>query len=269
MMKPKKSLGQNFLRDEKVLDQIIKSADLSTDDFVLEIGPGEGVLTDELIKFSKKVIAIEKDDNLASRLDSRLRGNDKIIIVPADILDINLPELIEKNDFQQYKVIANIPYYITSPIIRLFLETKYQPREMILMVQREVAQRICASAGQMSILSVSVQYYATAEILFFVERQSFWPVPEVDSAVIKIKPLTPPQPSPDYREGGNAGTKNFFRIVKAGFSAKRKTLANNLATSLHLEKKVVEEKIVKLGFNPSARAQELSVEDWKKLASLL
>jgi 16S rRNA (adenine1518-N6/adenine1519-N6)-dimethyltransferase len=290
MIKPKKYLGQNFLKDQTVLNKIIEAADLKPDDFVIEIGPGEGVLTDELIKKAGHIIAIEKDDNLALRLDSRLRGNDKIKIINDDILKINLPELLchsertmsepsgpngqSKNleilqlrpstdsvqDDIPYKVVANIPYYITSPIIQLFLETKYPPKEIVLMVQKEVAERITAKPGEMSILAASVQYYAKAELLFYVDKKSFWPVPEVDSAVIRISRIN------EQRTMNNKeNTKQFFRIVKAGFAARRKTLLNNLSNSFHLPREVAEEKIKKAGLDPGVRAQELSVEEWKKL----
>lgn len=306
-MKPKKSLGQNFLKDKNILDKIIKSADLKADDFVIEIGPGTGVLTEELIKHAGKVIAIEKDDELANQLDSRFRRNDKVEIINDDILKINLPELIlrhsdpanrEKNpqnkkilhsavggiqdddnsdlggiqdDVINYKVVANIPYYITSPIIQLFLETRYPPTEMILMVQKEVAQRICGKPGNMSILAVSVQYYAKPELLFYVPKTAFWPVPEVDSAVIRITHNAYRETRSLEREAWRTQDKEikkkFFRVVKAGFCAKRKTLLNNLSSSFHSDKKTVEEKIKKAGIDPGTRAQELSVEDWKKLCS--
>ena len=158
-------------------------------------------------------------------------------------------------------MIANIPYYITSPIIRLLLETKYPPTEMILMVQKEVAERICAKAGKLSILALSVQYYATPELLFAVPKTAFFPVPEVDSAVIRIT-------LHEKREEKEA-SKKFFKIVKAGFSAKRKTLINNLSSSLKLEKAVVEEKLKQIGISANQRAQELRLEDWNKLAELL
>ena len=263
MIKPKKSLGQNFLRDDSVLDKIIKTANLSEDDFVIEVGPGEGVLTEELARLAEKVIAIEIDKNLALRLDSRLRGNDKIEIINADILEINLPELLEQNNFTNYKVIANIPYYITSPIIRLFLETAHPPTEMILMVQKEVAERICAKPGKLSILALSVQYYADAKLLFAVPKTAFFPVPEVDSAVIRIIR------SEKQEVKSKEEIKKFFKLVKAGFSAKRKTLVNNLSTSLQLEKAFVEEKLKQIGISPNQRAQELRLEDWKKLAELI
>ncbi len=259
-MKPKKSLGQNFLRDKTVLSTIIEVSNLTREDNVIEIGPGEGVLTDEMLKKTGKLIVIEKDDSLAARLDLRLRGNNRITIINEDILEINLPEILEKNNFKNYKLIANIPYYITSPIIRLFLETTYQPTEIILMVQREVAERICASPGQMSILASSVQYYASSEIISFVDKNSFWPVPEVDSAIIRITPFIE---KPTQKEA-----ISFFRIVTAGFSAKRKTLSNNLSSSFHLDKKTVEEKIRLTGLAPTQRAQELTIENWKKLAEI-
>ncbi|HRY82510.1 MAG TPA: 16S rRNA (adenine(1518)-N(6)/adenine(1519)-N(6))-dimethyltransferase RsmA [Candidatus Moranbacteria bacterium] len=298
-MQPKKSLGQNFLRDKNVLEKIIASADLKSDDFVIEIGPGEGVLTEELAKHAGKVLAVEIDKTLADKLKEKYKNNKKIEILNDDILKINLPEILRhserseaksKNlldnitsnnnrkilrlrpstDFAQdddinYKLIANIPYYITSPIIQLFLETKYPPSVMILMVQKEVAQRICANPGQMSILAVSVQYYSKPELLFYVDKKSFYPVPEVDSAVIKISGIR------NYESGimNQEETKKFFRIVKAGFSAKRKMLLNNLSSSLHLEKKQVEEKLKKVGISPASRAQELSMEDWKNIATLI
>jgi 16S rRNA (adenine1518-N6/adenine1519-N6)-dimethyltransferase len=298
-MKPKKSLGQNFLKDKSVLDRIIQSANLSVDDFVVEVGPGEGVLTEKLIRHVGKVLAIEIDKNLAENLDKRFSGNKKLEIINDDILKINLPELIKslphpvrskflgKNSTDRplpkgevenvaYKIVANIPYYITSPIIQLFLETKYPPREMILMVQKEVAKRICAKPGAMSILAVSVQYYAKAELLFYVDKKAFWPVPEVDSAVIRINPFPHPVRSKFLGKNltdrplprGEVESKKFFRIVRAGFSSKRKTLLNNLSSSFHLEKSETEEKLKKAGIDPGSRAQELTIEDWKKISPL-
>jgi 16S rRNA (adenine1518-N6/adenine1519-N6)-dimethyltransferase len=259
-MQPKKHLGQNFLKDQAVLEKIIQAADLKPEDSVIEIGPGTGVLTEELLKHARKIVAVEKDKALAERLNSRLRENKKIKIISGDILKINLPELIKENNFQDYKVVANIPYYITSPIIQLFLETEFPPREMILTVQKEVAERICASSGQMSILAVSVQYYARPELLFYVDKKSFWPVPEVDSAVIHI--------THSIEHGTKEEIRNFFRIVKAGFASKRKTLVNNLSNSLHLSKAETEEKIKKVPLSGTQRAQELSIDNWKILSVL-
>jgi len=267
----KKSLGQNFLKDEDVLERIIKAANLSKDDVVIEIGPGQGALTEKLAQVCGKVIAIEIDERLVEVLHTKFAGNHltagEVEIIAGDILKINLPELIEKYNLQHigYKVVANLPYYITSPIVRLLLETKYPPTEMVVMVQKEVAERIVAKPGAMSILAVSVQYYAKAEFLFTVFKESFEPMPKVDSAIIRMLVTS----NQKLVTGDKEKTKKFFRIVKSGFSAKRKTLINNLSNGLQLEKKVVEEKLVSLGFSPNTRAQELGVADWRKLADIL
>ncbi len=261
----KKSLGQNFLKDEAVLNHIIESANLSKDDVVVEIGPGQGALTEKLAGVCKKVIAIEIDERLVEVLHTKFVGNQNVEIIQGDILKINLPELVASSQLlvHGYKVVANLPYYITSPIVRLLLETKYPPTEMVVMVQKEVAERIVAKPGAMSILAVSVQYYAKPQFLFTVFKESFEPMPKVDSAIIKA--VHSSQLSVRSKEE----TKKFFRIVKSGFSAKRKTLINNLSNGLQLEKKLVEEKLTSLGFSPNTRAQELGVEVWRKLASIL
>lgn len=265
MIKAKKSLGQNFLKDDAVLQRIIESANLSKNDVVIEIGPGHGVLTELLARKCKKVIAIELDDRLIEMLRNKLRNKENVEIIHNDILKINLPELVSKYEIQdtRYKTVANIPYYITAPIIRLLLETKIPPSEMILMVQKEVAERTCAKAGEMSILAVSVQYYAQPEYLFTVPKTAFDPMPKVDSAVIRI--VTSNQ-QPVISKKNN---RDFFRVVRAGFSAKRKTLVNNLANGLQLDKKTVEEKLIAFGFSKNTRAQELGVEDWQKLIEFL
>lgn len=267
-------LGQNFLRDKSVVDKIISAANLRADDFVIEIGPGEGVLTEKLSAHAKKVIAIEIDKNLCDLLRSLLRSKKNVEVINEDILKINLRGLLcpqgstlataKVEPLRRYKVIANLPYYITSPIIRLFLESEFPPSEMILMVQKEVAERIVEKPGKMSILTVSVQYYAQPELLFYVDKKSFEPVPEVDSCVIRITPYHSPLP----KRGEGESREKFFQIVRAGFSAKRKMLVNNLSNSFHLDKKEVEEKIKKIGLSPKVRAQELSVEDWKKLTEI-
>lgn len=255
-------LGQNFLNNTSIITQIIQSSSLSSEDFVIEIGPGNGILTEQLIKSAKKVLAIEIDDRLIPSLKEKFKEALNFELIHADILDINLPTLLEEKGFSKYKVIANIPYYITSPIIRLLLETPNQPKEIILMVQKEVAERIVAKPGKMSILSNSVQYYAQAEILFNVSREKFTPTPEVDSVVIKITPHT----SFDKK---NAQTKLFFRAVRAGFSAKRKTLINNLANIFQLDKTLIEDIILALKLKSTVRAQELSLENWKNIAAAI
>jgi len=273
-MKPKKYLGQNFLRDEKILKKIIEIASIKENDSILEVGPGTGALSFEIAKKTKNFIMVEKDKFLAEKIardlqfpiidmekqkEKNWKFENKKGVIEGDILKINLVELIEKNCFQNYKLVANIPYYITSPILRLFLETAYSPEEMILMTQKEVAERITAQPGQMSILSLSAQYYSRTELLFYVGRESFSPVPEVDSAVIRITPAK--------KNRKKEENKIFFRLVKAGFSSRRKTLLNNLSNSFHLDKKIVAEKIKKAKFNPAQRAQELSVRDWEEIVN--
>ena len=257
-------LGQNFLRDRGITQKIIDSANLQPNDFVIEIGPGEGVLTEELKKYAKTVLAIEIDPILAKKLKEKFKNTPNVEIISADILKINLPDLTEKFKISDnsYKVVANLPYYITSPIIRLFLEAETKPKEMILMVQKEVAERIVASPGKMSILAVSVQYYAQPELLFEVSKKAFCPVPKVDSAVIKIANTS--QSNIDLEK-----TKSFFRLVRAGFCAKRKTLVNNVTSSLKLDKRMIEEKLKKIGLQSNVRAQELSVEKWKEFLDIL
>lgn len=276
-------LGQNFLKNKDVVRKIVDAANLSAEDVILEVGPGKGVLTEELAKIAGKVVAVEIDKNLVKILRDKFKGNEKVEIAEGDILKNNVVDLIstfplpdseaesacsqrekglekEEELDTKYKLIANIPYYITSPIIRFFLENKFPPKEMILMVQKEVAERIVAKPGQHSILSLSVQYYAKPELLFYVSKNDFDPVPEVDSAVIRI--------TPNAERIERKEIDNFFRIVRAGFCAKRKTLANNLANSFHLDKKEVEEKLKISGIPGITRAQELSKEDWKKLAKI-
>jgi len=255
-------LGQNFLNDASIVTKIIQAANISSLDTVLEIGPGEGILTEQLANLSKKVLTIEIDDRLIPTLTEKLKNTPNITLLHADILDVNLPILLKEANISTYHVIANIPYYITSPIIRLLLETPQQPKQILLMVQKEVAERIIAKPGKMSILSNSVQYYADAEILFNVSRDKFTPTPKVDSAILKITPKT-------AYNSTNPEIKAFFRLIRAGFSAKRKTLLNNLSATLQIDKKILELAFNKLALKATVRAQELSTEDWKKLSTFL
>jgi len=266
---PKKYLGQNFLIDKNILNKIIESANINQKDTVLEIGPGTGVLTQELAKNSKKVIAVEKDKLMCQILKENLKGFNNVEVINEDILksQFPLPTGRQANpkdqsspNFQMpknYKVVANIPYYLTSPLIRKFLETENQPAELILMVQKEVAKRICEAPPKMSLLAVSAQFYADVKILFNVSKNSFWPVPKVDSAVIKIIPKKTKQ-NPEF-------IKTFFKIVKAGFSQPRKQLAGNLSKTLKIEKEKINSLLLQNNINPSRRAETLSVDDWKNL----
>ena len=253
-LKPKKQLGQNFLIDRGVTKKIIIAAGLSLKDTVLEVGPGLGVLTFELTKTAKKVIAVEKDPDMVKILDGRLKAKN-LKVVQGDILKILDSEELPLGS---YKVIGNLPFYITSSIIRRFLErSKNPPLQMILTVQKEVAQRICAKPPNMSLLAVSVQFYSDPKIISYISKKSFWPQPEVDAAVINIQ---------TRKSSLKKDKKNlFFKIAKAGFSRPRKQLANNLSKNLGIGKIKAGEWLKKNNIRPDQRAETLSLEDWIKL----
>ena len=266
-LKVLKSLGQNFLVDEKVLAEIIQASKLNKNDLVLEVGPGLGTLTNELVKKCGTVVAIEKDKKMAELIkeknepkatfaDAALGSFLKII--NGDILKINLNEIIHKySENKKYKLVSNIPYYITSPVIKLFLENSIQPELIVLLVQKEVAERICAKPGKLSVLALSVQIYGKPEIINYVDKSSFYPKPKVDSAILKIKNIK--------KEFSDEYYKKLFKIIKIGFSSKRKKLINNLSAGLHVDKRESESILQKAEINLNTRAQELSLEEWKKL----
>lgn len=252
-IQPNKLLGQNFLVSESAITPILKAADIRPTDTVLEIGSGIGTLTKELAKEAKKVIAIEKDVKMVEISKEALKDYRNVQIVQGDILKarLSLPK--------DYKVVANLPYYITSPVIRMFLESvEIKPERMVLMVQKEVGQRICAKPPDMSLLAVSVQFYANPKIISYVKKGSFWPQPKVDSAILKIVPL-----GKDVEE---SFAKLFFQVVKAGFRQPRKQLVNNLSAGLALSRQQTEDWLYQNGIKPMQRAETLSVEDWIKLA---
>lgn len=254
-IRPQKRFGQNFLIDKGVIKKIIEAANLKPKDIVLEIGPGIGNLTIELAKKVKKVIAIEKDPKMSEILKETLKDFQNVEIINADILKWDLESELPG---ARYKVVANLPYYIVSPVIRKFLETiKTRPQYMILMVQKEVGQRICAKPPDMNLLAVSVQFYAKPEIVNYVSKKSFWPQPKVDSAIIKITPK-----KPATRPGL---VDLFFKIVKAGFSQPRKQLINNLSRSLKIERQEVKDWLLKNEIQPTQRAETLTIKDWLKL----
>ena len=218
---PSKILGQNFLISKEVLKKILDTANLKSKDVVLEIGPGIGTLTKELAKKVKQVIAVEKDSKMIKILKETLRDLKNIELIQEDIL---------KYDFKSqvpYKIVANLPYYITSPVLRKFLEIGSKPKEIILMIQKEVAQRIVASPPNMSILAISVQFFAKPEIISFVSKNCFWPQPKVNSAILKISQISMDLPPID--------TDLFFKIVRAGFAQPRKQLVNSLSNELKLK----------------------------------
>lgn len=251
---PKKYFGQNFLIDKKILEEITKTAGLKKDNIVLEIGPGLGVLTRELAKKTKRVVAIEKDRELSRILNNELRimNIKNVEVIEGDVLKIHNSKFV----LRDYKLVANIPYYITSPLIRKFLEDKNPPKLMVLMVQKEVAKRICAKPPRMSLLSVAVQLYSRPKIIKIVKKDSFWPPPKVDSTILKIEKINSEKFSLQFRN-------HFFKIAKAGFSSPRKQLKNNLKKMFG---KNTEEILRKAGIDEKRRAETLSLEDWKTLA---
>ncbi|MEK7123442.1 MAG: 16S rRNA (adenine(1518)-N(6)/adenine(1519)-N(6))-dimethyltransferase RsmA, partial [Patescibacteria group bacterium] len=269
-MAPLKKLGQNFLTSEGVLRKIVASADLSAEggsarqpaggkktDVVLEVGPGFGVLTAELAREAAKVIAVEKDKKMVRALKDNLAewGIENVSIIHGDVLKMEMKSLLPA----KYKVVANIPYYITSPIIRKFLEKEeIKPELIVLLVQKEVARRICAKPPRLNLLAVSVQFFGNPKIEFYVPAGAFYPKPKVDSAVIKIVPFEKPL-LPKER------ISDFFALVKAGFASPRKQLAANLARHFKITREKVEEIFSELGFGLKIRTENLSVKDWLDL----
>ncbi len=259
-IKAKKSLGQNFLVNIGIYQKIIESAAIEPNDIVVEVGPGLGILTDMLADKAGKVIAIEKDSQLVRYLHEHFGNNKNVTIINEDILKFN-PSNYELRD-TSYKVVGNIPYYLTSRLIRDIFERWPRPKFIIFMLQKEVAQRITASPPDMSLLGVSVQYYSKPKIISYVSRGSFYPMPKVDSAIVRLVSSTKSQ------ELKIKGT-NFFSIVRAGFAGKRKQLANNLARNLNLSKNIVESKLLSLGIDPRRRAETLTIEEWQKITEIL
>lgn len=258
VIRAKKSLGQNFLISPRVVEAIVLAGEIKEGEHILEIGPGKGVLTRALLRAKAHVKAIEKDNRLIPQLSQEFKtelAEKKFELFHRDVLDIK-DEEIESIVGKEYKVIANIPYYITGAIIRNFLSATVRPNLMVLMVQKEVARRIIAKDGKESILSIAVKAYATPELVMNVSRGNFFPIPNVDSAVLKLSHIDTPFKDKE--------TENrFFEFVKAGFSQKRKKLISNLETVE--DKEVLKEKFKKLGIGENTRAENLSLETWLAL----
>jgi len=257
---PLKGLGQNFLVNKGAVKRVINAADIKPDEVILEVGPGLGALTEELAKKAKKVIAVEKDRKMVEILKETLKGFENIEIVQGDILKLRLK--IPK----PYKIVANLPFHLTAPVVRKFLETaKKNPQHMILVVQKEVGQRICSKVPDMNLLAVSVQFYAEAKIIDYIPRKSFWPRPKVDAAIIKIQ-ITKSKLQ-NFAKFGLAKEKTnlFFKVAKAGFSQPRKQLINNLSQGLKLNRVKVEGWLKKNGIHSTQRAETLTLKDWIKL----
>jgi 16S rRNA (adenine1518-N6/adenine1519-N6)-dimethyltransferase len=253
---PKKSLGQHWLHDEASLEAMCQAADVQTDDTILEIGPGLGTLTRLLVEQAKQVIAVEFDEKLAKELPERVKA-DNLQIVAQDILSFDFTSLPH-----DYKLVANIPYYLTSNLIRVISETPNPPRSATILVQKEVAQRVAAEPGAMSLLSVTAQFYWQVSLGREVPAELFTPAPKVDSQILIMQRRTAPL-FPDV------DAKDFFRLVKAGFSQRRKTLLNSLSSGLHLEREKTQEICQRVGIEPNRRAQTLSLDEWHTLYQAL
>jgi 16S rRNA (adenine1518-N6/adenine1519-N6)-dimethyltransferase len=259
----RKKLGQHFLIDDAVLEKILNAAALTQDDTVIEVGPGLGLMTRELAKRAGWVIAIELDNRLAALLQDNLEA-ENIVVLNEDVLGTDPAKLLKSSaphfppQLRSYKVVANLPYYITSPVLRHFLEAPVKPSTMVVMVQREVAETIAAEAGDRSVLSIAVQFYGKPSIVANVSAASFLPPPEVDSAVVKIDVYDKPPVEVD-------NVAEFFKLVRAGFTAARKQVANSLAQGLGLPKEEALALLAKAKIDPKRRAETFTLEEWATL----
>ena len=259
-----KKLGQNFLIDDEAIDKIVDSANLTKEDLVIEIGPGLGTLTSMLLEKARKVIAIELDDRMVKILQDRFLVYNNFELINEDVLKVNLPELIEANNqFKSVKVVANLPYYITTPIIMKLLENRLNIESITIMIQKEVAERIVATPGSKlsGAITYSVHYYAEPGEVTIVPNTSFIPSPEVDSEVIKL--VIRKEPPVELKD-----EKLFFNIIKASFMQRRKTLANGLVNGGILQNKTEAVKLLKnIGLEENVRGEELSLEQFAKLSN--
>ena len=254
-LRPHKGLGQNFLSDDTVLSVIADAAGIPEHAAVLEVGPGLGSLTRHLADRAERVVAVELDKDLIPVLRKEFADSPNVEIVHGDILEFSPDEYFSSSD---YYVAANIPYYITSAVIRHLLEGKARPKQLALTVQKEVAERICAEPGRLSLLALSVQVYGKADMPMIIPAAAFYPEPKVDSAVVRIElfdePLVPPEQMDD-----------FFALAKAGFGQKRKTLRNSLSSNLHISGAEAEALLQGAGIDPMRRAETLSIEEWRRM----
>ncbi len=256
---PKKSLGQNFLHDPHALEKIVEIADLPPGAEVLEIGAGTGNLTRVLAQHAGRLVAVETDERMLPILRAQFGGVPSVELVHADILALDLAALFDE---RPYYVVANLPYYITSAILRHLLEGHPRPQRLVITVQREVADRLIAQPDDMSLLTVSVQFYGEPRLMMRLNPAAFWPRPDVESAVVRIDVYPrPPVEVPDEA--------TFFRAVRAGFSQKRKQLRNALAGGLRIDKTAADALLAQAGIEPHRRAETLTLEEWAALARAL
>jgi 16S rRNA (adenine1518-N6/adenine1519-N6)-dimethyltransferase len=252
---PRKALGQNFLHDPNALEKIIATAELMPEDTALEIGPGTGMLTERLAHNARHVIAVEVDERMRPILEAQLSSFNNVYLVFEDFLKVDVLKLVGPKDFV---VVANVPYYITSAILRHLLEAHRRPRRLVMTIQQELAERITAHPPDMSLLAVSVQFYGAPQIVTRLKPGAFWPRPEVDSAVIRID--TYDKPAVDVPD-----VKTFFRVVRAGFGQKRKQLKNSLGSGLGIKNAAAGQLLEQAGLDPTRRAETLSLEEWAAL----
>ena len=252
----KKSLGQNFLVDRRVLRRIISAADLSPGDVVVEIGAGRGFLSRALVEHVGHLVAVEMDEALAQQLNEKFSGQRNVTVVTADAREVDIDSLVMGS--VPYKVVGNLPYYAASPIIRRFLEAQRKPRLMVVMLQREVAQDMVAQPGKMRLLSVATQLYGNPRIVSYVPPRAFRPAPKVTSALVRIEVYPHPAVPMDSPEG-------FFRVVRAGFSSPRKQIRNSLRRGLAVSLDQTESMLAQAGVEPTRRAQTLGLTEWGAL----
>ncbi len=257
-LRPRKGLGQNFLVDRRALERIVAAAGLTTADTVIEVGPGAGQLTRLLAEAAGRVVAVELDPQMVAALREELAGYTNVELVEADILQVDPAALAGG---QPYKVVANLPYYITSAALRHLLEAQPPPTRLVVTVQQEVAQRITAAPGEMSLLAVSVQLYGRPQRVARIPAGAFYPPPKVDSAAVRIDVYAPHE-----RPVEVVDKERFFRVVRAGFGQRRKQLRNSLSAGLALPSAEVEAALARARIAPHRRAETLSLEEWAALA---
>lgn len=258
-LNPKKRLGQNFMHDPNTIDKIAVTAEIMPDDTVVEIGPGTGELTARLAQSARHVMAIEVDERLQPLLEERFADTKNVYLVFGDVLKTNVAQLVGAKDFL---VVANVPYYITTAILEHVLSPQHRPKRLVITMQYEVAQRICAKAGDMSLLAVSIQYYGKPQIISKLNPAVFWPRPGVNSALLRVDCYERPivdTPSDEV----------FFRVVKAGFSQKRKQLRNSLSGGLQIKNKVAQGYLNTADIDSKRRAETLTLEEWARLSHVV
>jgi len=258
-LRAEKSLGQNFLQDQFALETIISAAEIQSADTVLEIGPGIGSLTRYLAVSAREVVAVELDIKMLAPLKTIIAPYKNVRLIHGDILKLSPQELVAEKD---YLVVANIPYYITSAVIRHLLESETKPRRIVLTIQKEVAERICAEPGDMSLLALSVQVYGKPRLAARIPADAFFPAPKVDSAVLCVDIYPSPQISSELLDV-------FFKLIKAGFAQKRKMLRNSLSSGLHISTTEAADLLTSANIDPMRRAETLSIAEWEKISELL